>query len=113
MSCVGDNPDAGGAMSRLFALGLILYELFTGEDAPANDTSNLMSLHSISLNNNEKCNYRPRKKSQRSEVSPMLQCLVKLNLTGTPQSMCALARNLLDCGQGDSCSDDAYSSFSD
>jgi len=117
MSLIGDNPEAGGTVERLFALGLVLYELFSGgegppaEDGPSSGDAPLF-LNSIDLNGDDARSDRPRKKSHRSE-DWRSECVSDIRRAGVPYSLCALAGNLLDCGRGDARDDDAYSSFAD
>ena len=122
-SCVGDNPETGGTMPRLAALGVVLHELFSAgefrmcdDDAPSHDAaSNLMSLNSIQLNNHSDDIDRPRKKSQQGTVcdngiSKRTRCLESI---GVLRSLCALVENLLDCSNGMFCGDAAFTSYVD
>ena len=135
-----DCSDTSGVMNRLFFLGVIMYEIFSGGDevqTPLNegvdplphhlDLLNL-SINSADLNeyNDEsncrnQTNYnihqsRPRKKSQRqtSTTKDIHECCVaNLESLGIPYSLCSLVKNLLDCGRGSFCGDDAFRSFTE
>lgn len=112
MSLLGDDADSGGALPRLAALGLILYELFAGE-APAVDVGSSpdgLSINSIRLSSGEHT-HRTRNKSQRRQ-GMSISCL-RLKHPGIPYSLCSLVDNLLDCNQGDSRGDEAYSTIAD
>lgn len=118
-SCVGEDSRV---TSRLFALGVVLYELFSPdsplqEDMPTFDaTSNSLSMNSINLYNKSNGNHRPSKRSQRQlsiSEGNISQCTARLESKGAPSSICALIRNILDCSNGDFCGDDAYKSFAD
>ncbi|KAL7538621.1 hypothetical protein ACHAXR_008700 [Thalassiosira sp. AJA248-18] len=120
MSNVGDDPAFSGTMSRLFALGLLLYELFSGEEPPLEEGllnadeiyANFISANSLCINSKTDSNYQPRTKTQRYR-SGFTDCIAGLKCLDTPDSICTLVGNLLECGQGDSRGDDAYPSFAD
>ena len=117
MSHLGDTPDTGVKNSRLVSLGFLLHELFSGEEPTYEDTrisEPEFSLISISLNNEDKSNHRPRKKSQRSQDEyASSHCIQRLKYLGAPNSISSLVGNLIDLTQGEACTDEAYSSFSD
>jgi len=120
-----DCSDTGGEMNRLFCLGVIMYEIFSGGDevqAPLNEGVDPLPHHSdalkLSINSadlnvdNDESNCRnqtnhnihqsrPMKKSQRqtSTTKDMHECCVaNLESLGIPYSLCSLVKNLLDCG---------------
>lgn len=72
ISCLGDNPVGGEVSSRLFALGLILYELFAGEDLSSLDDT-LQNKDFIS------------------------SCISKLEI---PSPLCTLLKRLFGCDGG-------------
>jgi len=119
------NSDIGTVQSRLFAVGLILYELFSAdqeqliEDMPSllSNTA-LPSVQGIDLNTSESKQHpnttRPQKRlSTTGEGDKISSCIAKLEGKGAPRSICTLVKNLLDCSKGDYCEDDTYSSFAD
>ena len=135
-----DCSDTGGVMNKLFCLGVIMYEIFSGGDevqTPLNEEVDpllhhldilKLSINSADLNDdNDESNCqnqtknnihqsRPRKKSQRqtSTTKDMHECCVaNLESLGIPHSLCSLVENLLDCGRGSFCGDDAFRSFTE
>jgi len=114
-----DDPSVGSMLSRLFAVGLILYELFSTEeplleDIPTSITS--ASVQDIDLDSAPENDQRPQKRSHHpsSQTGDKVStCIAKLEDKGLPRSICTLVKNLLDCSKGDYCGDEAYSSFVD
>jgi hypothetical protein len=122
------NSDIGTVQSRLFAVGVILYELFSAEeplleDMPSFTNSPSSFAQGIDLNTNtnvpsESKHHpdanRPQKRlSIAGEGDKISSCIAKLEGKGAPRSICTLVKNLLDCSKGDYCEDDTYSSFAD
>jgi len=116
--------DIGTVQSRLFAVGLILYELFSAdqeqliEDMPSLLNAPSSFAQGIDLNTSESKQHpdttRPQKRlSTTGEGDKISNCIAKLEGKGAPRSICTLVKNLLDCSKGDYCEDDAYSSFAD
>ena len=126
-------------MNKLFCLGVI-HELFSGGDevpTPLNEGVHplpqhldilKLSINSADLNddndesncrnqaNNNIHQSRRRKKSPRqtSTAKDMHECCVaNLESLGIPYSLCSLVENLLDCGRGFLCGDDAFRSFTE
>ncbi|KAL7545666.1 hypothetical protein ACHAWF_011684, partial [Thalassiosira exigua] len=124
--CTGENPARGGNMPRLFALGGILYEVFSQRpflgrgSSNHSRPSNSASVGGLILTDEtiENLDHRPSKRSQRklsqSEEDGMRgEYLKQLEMLGIPQPLRALICNLLDCSNGDFCGDDAYHSLDD
>ncbi|KAL7554455.1 hypothetical protein ACHAWF_017906 [Thalassiosira exigua] len=125
MKSASKNQDDGGHMPRLFALGAILYEVFSQRPFPRGGPSNRPSATSTSVGGlslddktNESPDDPPSKRSQRKS-SPSErggihgESIAQLEMLSIPRSVCALIGNLLDCSNGDFCGDDAYRSLSD
>ncbi|KAL7546242.1 hypothetical protein ACHAWF_009576 [Thalassiosira exigua] len=123
MSLGQDFVNDGGLVRHLFALGVILYQLFAGEDSltgqdlPSFDeSSSLLSMNQMDLKLTGKSDdaSRPWKRSHGPASQPkngMSDCILRLESTGVPFSLCVLVKNLLS--SGDLCSEDAYTSFAD
>jgi predicted ATPase len=104
-------------------MGLILYELFSGEKMPLMEdvpTSNATSVEHIDLTADTESNddnyRRPHKKSQQQATHTgdmVSDCMALLERNGLPWSVCNLVKNLMDCGKGGCCGDDAYTSFAE
>jgi len=123
-----DNA-AGTVQSRLLAVGVILYELFSTEEEPqveglrtllsrssATSVMSSMNLNDDKPNPNEDNNdrqSRPQKRSSQTPRDEVSTYITKLEEKGIPRSVCTVVKNLLDCSKGDYCGDDAYSSFVD
>jgi hypothetical protein len=120
MSIDGDDSATGTVSERLFALGRVLYYLFSmgvpmvNGHAPATLKT---SLSSINISNEaERDDNQAQKKHHWREVQAddtIFNYLDKLESNGVPWSLCALIRNLLECRLGSICEDDAYASFAD
>ena len=120
MSIVGDRSATGTVMSRLFAVGKVLYELFStnapmlDDDTPA---SHMVSMDSINLCDVAEHDYHSRKKSHwrttQNEDNENSEYVADLTTNGVPWSLCALVRHLLECRHDLFCEDDAYTSFDD
>jgi len=116
-----DDPSVGSMMSRLFAVGLILYELFSTEeplleDMPPSSNTATESLQGIDLNDITENDQRPQKRSHHLSSQTgdeIYTSIAKLEDKGLPRSIYTLVKNLLDCSKGDYCGDEAYSSFVD
>ena len=135
-----DGSNTGCIMDRLFRLGVILCYLFSGSDdilstldegaevslyhfdafqssmipSDLND-DNVESIYQNQINNNIHQN-RPSNKSQRhmSTTNHIFEhCVAKLESLGIPYSLCSLVGNLLDCGRGNFCGNDAFRSFAE
>lgn len=121
MSIIGDDSATGGILERLFAVGHILYYLFSAGVVPMIDDITTAyqkaSMNSINLSNEDaRHNSHAQKKHHPREAQAdkrICDCVESLESTGIPQSLCALIRNLFDCSLGSFCEDDAYASFSD
>ncbi len=121
MSFVGDDPVTGTVMSRLFAVGAILCELFSGKEFRMDEDdivpSQILSMESISFNNEAVNDNRNQKKmrwrSTQHADEGISASVARLESNGLPLSLCALVKNLLECRQGSFRKDDAYASFSD
>lgn len=119
-NCV-DDLEPGTNMPHLFSLGVVLYELFSSQSGKVLRNSiaeSLVSVRSLSLSNDATVCNRPVKRSQLNlsrsgNIIVHDEFISQLEAFGTPQSLCALVGNLLDCIQGDLQSDDAYRSFTD
>jgi len=122
------NSDIGTIQSRLFAVGLILYELFSAdqeqliEDMPSFTNTASPSVQGIDINTDAPPSEskqhpnanRPQKRlSTTGEGDKISSCIAKLKGKGAPRSICTLVKNLLDCSKGDYCEDDTYSSIAD
>lgn len=114
MSFVGDESTTGDVMARLFAVGKVLYELFSTramEDNVHNIHTSFMS--SLQLSDEAEMD-QPRKKAHwRSAKSDDDVSIASLESFGVPWSLCALVKNLLECRYGLLCEDGAYASFAD
>mmetsp|Transcript_43870 Transcript_43870/g.92281 ORF Transcript_43870/g.92281 Transcript_43870/m.92281 type:complete len:1556 (+) Transcript_43870:78-4745(+) len=116
MSSLGENPEAGDKMERLFALGTIFYVLFSC-DGPLSleelQDSSSLSINSINLSNEAGGRHRPRKKYASFSQDTYSKLIARLDAKDIPYSLCSLVRNLLDCREGDLSADDTYTSFED
>ena len=121
MSIVGDGTATGTVMSRLFAVGKVLFALFSNNSSMLDDDSPpfqvMASIDSISLgddteNDNRTCkkSYRPKGQAHDSKNS---EYIADLETNGVPWSVCALVMNLLECRHNPFCDDNAYTSFDD
>lgn len=125
MSCLDDSPDSGQVMSRLFALGKVLHNLFTMEEPPSTLPSNLpidsisfkyedtssrcpQSTHQSSSQSNEVQSFESRQRSKRSKSDNIFDSEELKNANQVPWSISFLLKNLLDNGN---LSDEAYTSF--
>ena len=93
-SSMGESPAVGDVSARLFAMGVILYELFSGEKMPPMGnmlTSNATSVEHIDLAGDIESsddNYRrPQKKSQQQATHTgdmASNCIAALERKGLP-----------------------------
>ena len=116
MSSIEESSDTGTVMARLFAMGNILYKLFSGEEA--NQAEGLdaegIALYGEEENDNHEQKKRPSQGQLANSSDRTSNCIGRLALQGVPRSVRAIVKNLLDCGKGDYCDGiDAYSSFLD
>ena len=122
-----DNA-AGTVQSRLLAVGVILYELFSAEEEPIMEglrallsrSSATSVMSSMNLNDDKHDpkdkndrQSRPQKRSSQTHRDEVSTYITKLEEKGIPRSVCTVVKNLLDCSKGDYCGDDTYSSFVD
>jgi len=130
-NCISFSADGGSTQSQLFAVGLILYELFSTEEPlvlvedipPFTSTSvrginlnDMPVIHRPPITISEDDDQRPQKKRSHHHAQigdKVSTCIAKLEDKGLPRSICTLVKNLLDCSKGDYCGDEAYSSFVD
>lgn len=122
MSFVGDDSATGDIMERLFALGKVLFELFSTKelimDSNTTDLPNMVSMHSIALSN-DSVTVDPRSKkksywrSDKANHKIFSDSISILEANGVPWSLCSLVKNLLECRHGSLCEDDAYASLAD
>ena len=120
MSFVGDDSATGTVMARLFAVGAVLYELFSmnavimDDDVPANQ---IALFDSININIEAEVEYPSQKKtrwwSKYHDDNKISNCFADLESNGIPWSLCALIGNLLECRHDPFCEDDAYTTFDD
>ncbi len=121
MSNIADDTTPGDVMSRLFAVGKVLYYLFSAGITPMVEydtpASQKASMDSINLNSEAEIDYSRAKKKNHlraahadDEVSNRVAMLESI---GVPWSLCGLIRNLLGCRLGPFCEDDTYISFAD
>ena len=115
----------GSVSARLFAMGFIMYELFSAEKQLMEDVtmSKPTSVEHIDLANEAEDNVnsndygrRPRKKSQQQATlagDKVSEGECVLERKGVPWPVRYLVKNLLDCGKGECCGDDAYTSFAE
>jgi len=120
MSIDGDDSATGAVSERLFAMGKVLYYLFSMGVPMVNGHARATlktSLSSINLSSEaERDDNQAQKKHHWREVQAddtIFNYLAKLESNGVPWSLCALIRNLLECRLGSICEDDAYASFAD
>lgn len=133
---MGSEDDACQVKSKypafqLYSLGVVLYELFAREEPPTsigtdfstpNENSSL-SIDSINLNNHGPDSdgvSHPSKKIQRFNSvssdylsSHCISMMIVMEGLGIPYSIRTLVGNLLDCGRGDLCGINAYTSLDD
>jgi len=117
-ACTVDGLGTGRVMPRLFALGTVLYKLFSrgGVALPEKDDMEVDTpfLCPLQLNGKSTSHHFSKKGPQRRSGGDVYSgCLDNLESMGVPRSLCALIGNLLDCSNGDSRGDDAFASFAD
>ena len=121
MSFVGDDSAAGSVMARLFAVGNILYELFSTAELIAEDdltSFQMASLDSINISNDDESELASRKKNNwrsahRHADNWISIYIAVLESTGVSLSLCSMVKNLLECRHDPFCDDDVYASFED
>ena len=137
-----DTTD-GAKMQRLYAMGVIFYELFSRESLFGDESSTFLSnsmaskssaaadatVVDLSLAQDDEDGDEDggdrRRRRRSNKKKPHLsssnsnrnefhrEAIAKLELSGIPHSLCSLVGNLLDCSQGDFQSDNAYRSLSE
>ena len=113
---LGASHERGTNQARLFSVGVILYELFTGVVLDlAHLTPPPMSLNAIDLNGKAggigMSDSSGSRQSKRSQLGDGL--LSDLSSHGLPYPLCALILNLIECYNGILADKEAYSSLSD
>ena len=117
-SSMGENPNTGTVMARLYAVGNVLYELFSGEEFTLS-LADYLSTHNasgefINLGKDDDNDNHQRKRRPTYSKDISSSCISRLASKGVPLSVRSLLNNLLNCGMGDEyCGDDSYSSFVD
>ena len=108
------EEETGSIMTRLFATGKILYELFAFEgtsllleDGTLKKQDTIVEDRYEDVKNG---NEQPRKKSSQSQQTYSSMKIASLSSKGIPWSVRALLNSLLECGNYGYCGDDAYSS---
>ena len=121
MRSIGEDPGVGSLMARLCAMGNILYQLFAGdestslllEDGMLTNDANVECINQTDRGNmidNRRSKTRRESQSSYSEDTSAY-CIARLASKGVPFSVRALVNNLIDCGRGDYCGENAYLSF--
>ncbi len=113
----GSGP--GGISERLFAVGKILVPLLSGAveeiidevDGSAKTSSPTMDSINLSGDGDECSNNSTSPPKKRQQVKPYLP--VRLERLDLPPPVTAILSNLLECGQGEFVSNEAYTSFGD
>ncbi len=111
-------------MSRLFAMGKVLYELFstlyelfsTIEPAVTDKPPvQMASVYSVNLGNDgaDADDNHTQKKKHSFADDTNLNYVARLESIGIPWSLCALVKNLLECERDPFSDNDAYASFFD
>ncbi|KAK1732394.1 putative AAA ATPase [Skeletonema marinoi] len=106
------RDDPGGVGDRLYAVGKILAPLLSGEvgemmEEAVGNATKTSSLESMNLNSDDD-NCPPKKRQQMKPYLP-----AQLEHLDLPQPVITILSNLLECGQGEFVSDEAYTSFGD
>lgn len=118
-----------GEQQRIYQLGLVFYEIFSGGERPLEARSNLMDRNPVRIDfekglivSNESSDgsdeetsytYQRRKmgrisNNNSSRMSGQTVSVERLRLQGVPSSVCDLIENMLDCFRGDLRSDESY-----
>ena len=106
MNSFGESSAVGALLDRLYALGVILYEIFSGEKLKGDDTSEIALAAETEAGNS-----KPRK---RLSLTTLPTYMATLEGKGLPWSILLLLQSLLECrGHGEEIGDNAYTSFSD
>lgn len=113
----GASHERGTNQARLFSVGVILYELFTGVTLDQSQfTPPTMSLNAMDLKNKAgeigtSDSSGSTRQPKRSQLGDSL--LSGLSSRGLPYPLCALILNLIECYYGILAQNEAYSSLSD
>ena len=109
MTSKGENLDTGTVMARLYAMGNVLYELFTGDESFSSFADD------AAVEIDESDNHRPKKSRGRSTYSGdrSSNLIARLESKGFPLSVRTLVKDLADCGKDPYYEDNAYTSFLD
>ena len=119
MSFVGEKSATGTVMSRLFAMGRLLYEILSSHEPQTQEVDSISFMNSVNLGgiDEDGRDHRPQKRSYRRSAHPadddISNLITRLESMGVPWSLCLLMKNLLDCQHGSLSEDDAYTSFTD
>lgn len=123
MRSTGDDLAIGVVTERLFAMGKILFELFStrvpvieADVVSFNPSFNLIPEEITSLRQGTEHDYSDQKKRRLRSAhadETMSNIIAILESNRAPWSLCTLVTNLLECRRGSFCEDYAYSSFAD
>ena len=119
MSIVGDESAIGTVMARLFAVGKVLYELFSTKytskeyDLPTFPMTSMDSINLFNEADNGRNTQNNRRWHRGQAGNQNSTYIARLESTGVPMPLCVLIVNLLECRHDPFCDDDAYSSFAD
>ena len=122
MRSIGEDPGVGSPMARLCAVGNIIYQLLAGDESTSlpleygmlnNDAANAECYQTDRGNKIDNRRSKRRESQSSSSYSEDISsyCIARLASKGVPFSVRALVNNLLDCGKGDYCGENAYSSL--
>lgn len=112
--------EASNVASRLFALGTLLYDLFSvgklchegiSVDACLNQPSIVASMESVGFGNDPPS--EPTAKKPSSSVYNTSGFSANLEAMGVPLSLCAIVNDLLDCCNSEFKGNEAYESFAE
>lgn len=109
--CASDSPDLGDSLGRLFATGVVMYELLSSQSYSPGSLSSATSIGNISLADGRMVNFDSSRKKARSPV--YTGEMDKLESIGIPWSLCSVVGNLLESAKGDLRRDEAYNSLED
>ena len=105
MSIIAEDSVKGDVMARLFAMGKVLFYLFSAGEVPMLEDGTPASLNTsldfINLSAEADRDYsHAQKKNHRRSANTdyeISDCVALLESTGVPRSLCALIWNLLEC----------------